>query len=236
MVGCDGDAAVFSLEYTKVLSGGRGGFVLFQSEELRRKTMETVRNDPGSKPLRAVCSIFKDVLLYRGVTLPFVYPLFIKWFHRRRGYSGDTGILRPIRDSLYTAGLSGPEAFMALGNLDRVEEIIRKREEIATRYIRELSGLAMVRTPRPEPTDRVSWMRFPLRITGMDKKIFYERMLARGVDLGFSFSYSLSPDRERSRRTAAETVNLPCYSTLSPAEVDRVVSAVKAALDPEGVA
>jgi dTDP-4-amino-4,6-dideoxygalactose transaminase len=156
-----------------------------------------------------------------------VYGFFIRVFYEKYGFSTDRGEIRPHMDALYRYALSSVEATIGLSNLRRVERIIRRRWEVADQY---LNGLADVRgfgLPVFPPHSFCSWMRFPVRIIHQKRKEFYLKCLRKGLDLGFTYTYSCSDTCKHSTLAAQQVVNLPINSHLTDGEVNKIIKIVK---------
>ncbi len=227
LVGTGGLASLFSFEFTKVLSAGRGGFILFRDEglyeEVRRLTSQGLRPAPFS----FVAKIMGVLFFHKVITVPFWYGLFIKPFYRKYGFSTDRGEIRPSFDPLYQYSLSPMEATLGLMNLKRVERILRRRWEIACQYDEGLGELKGLRLPVVPAGSFCSWMRFPARVLFQDKRDFYSRCLVKGLDLGFTYSYSCSDRCANAQLAGRQVVNLPLNSSLKRDEVIRIIRIVR---------
>jgi dTDP-4-amino-4,6-dideoxygalactose transaminase len=173
------------------------------------------------------------LVLHKIVTLPMVYDLFIKIFYRKVGLSMDQGDIHPHKDELYGNCLSPIEATLGLLSLKRVENIIRRRGEIGQQYLqglREVKGLGLPVLP---PHTSCSWMRFPIRILNQERNEFYLRCLRKGLDLGFTYTYSCSEECPKSLLAASQVTNLPMNSSLTDSEVMKIIRTTKEAIQTE---
>jgi perosamine synthetase len=226
-VGTFGLASIFSFEFTKVLSAGRGGFVLFNENALYEETKLLVGKELRRPSPMFMAKIILMLFLHKIVTLPMVYNLFIRIFYRECGFSMDQGEIRPYKDELYRYSLSAFEAAMGLLNLKRVGNIIQRRWEIAHQYLRGLNEMKGLGLPVLPPHSYCSLMRFPVRILNQNRDEFYLSCLERGLDLGFTYTYSCSEDCRTSLLAASQVVNLPMNSSLTGAEVVKIISTIK---------
>ncbi len=227
LVGTFGSASIFSFEFTKVLSAGRGGFILFNDEDLFEKVRLLTQKELHKPSSLFMGKIMSILFLHKVLTLPLVYGFFIRVFYEKYGFSTDRGEIRPHMDALYRYALSSVEATIGLSNLKRVERIIRRRWEVADQY---LNGLADVRgfgLPVFPPHSFCSWMRFPVRIIHQKRKEFYLKCLRKGLDLGFTYTYSCSDTCKHSTLAAQQVVNLPINSHLTDGEVNKIINIVK---------
>lgn len=227
LVGTSGLASIFSFEFTKALPAGRGGFILFNDEDLYEKVGRLTEQELRPPPPLFAAKVMLTLFLHKMITVPFWYGLFIKMFYRRFGFSLDRGEIRPSHGPLYQSTLSSLEATLGLFNLERVEEILQRRWEIACRYRGGLEGLEGIALPVFPSRSFCSWMRFPVRILQQDRRNFYLACLKNGLDLGFTYTYSCSSQCENSRLAARQMVNLPMNSNLTEAEVTKVIRVVR---------
>lgn len=225
--GTFGTAAFSSLEHTKVLAAGRGGFLLCNTPRIHEAVLKALRDEPLKPSGPASLKEFLKLFAYKAVTLPFVYPAFIRRFIRRHGLSADDGTLRPVKNHLYTEELSRPQAAVALRNLRRIDRIIARRRAIAEAYWKGLEGVAGIEMPRPRPGTEPSLMRFAFRVLSMSRDNFHAACLKRGLDLGLGGSYSCSPDCPRAVEAASRTLNLPFNSNLSDRQVRTVIGIIR---------
>jgi perosamine synthetase len=229
--GTFGLASIFSFEFTKVVSAGRGGFILFNDDPLYDQVRSVVEEELEKPSSRFMANMVLSLLLHKFLTKPLIYRIFINYFSRRFGLSKDRGEIVPEKDELYRYRLSPVEATLGLRNFERVEPIIQRRWEIALRYVKGLSGVEGLALPVFPRDSFCSLMRFPVRVTGQEKKEFFFKCLGRGLDLGFSFNYSCSDRCANSVVAAQQVVNLPLNSHLRDEEVDRVITIVKEVLE-----
>ena len=136
-------------------------------------------------------------------------------------------------------------AAIGIHQLRRAEAFQRRRQAVAERYDAGLAGLPLVLPPQPAAGDRHAWHLYPVRLgdaATIGRDALIERLYAAGI--GCSVQYiplHLQPywrDRYRldpasfphSQRAYERLVSLPIYTTMSDADVDRVVAALRAEL------
>jgi dTDP-4-amino-4,6-dideoxygalactose transaminase len=227
LVGAFGLASIFSFEFTKVLSAGRGGFILFNDEDLFEKVRLLTNKELNKPSPLFMGKIMSMLFLHKVLTIPFVYSFFIRVFYEKYGFSMDKGEISPRMDALYRHALSPIEATIGLSNLKRVERIIRRRWEVAGQYLNSLAEIKDFGLPVLPPDSFCSWMRFPVRVLHQDKRDFYLACLKRGLDLGFTYAYSCSEQCKNSELAARQVVNLPMNSNLTGGEVMKIIKVVK---------
>jgi dTDP-4-amino-4,6-dideoxygalactose transaminase len=142
------------------------------------------------------------------------------WCHVRAGLDGRLDVLR---------------AAVGIGALERIEETLAARREVADRYIARLGGEADLMISSPPPGVLPSWTAFPVRL---DERFVMEDRdsIIRGMrrhDIGVTAGWALGPALPIARhggdpedrwpfaaRLAARTMLLPCHSFVTPADVD----------------
>jgi dTDP-4-amino-4,6-dideoxygalactose transaminase len=144
------------------------------------------------------------------------------WGHHRTGVDGR---LDPLR------------AAVAIGVLERLEETIELRRQVADRYVARLGGESQLQIPAPAPNARPSWPAFPVRlderfvledrdaiIAGLRR---HEILAAAGWSFGPDLPIVAGPGCAEDQwpiaaRLAARTIHLPCHPFMTEREVDLV--------------
>jgi len=141
--------------------------------------------------------------------------------------------------------LSDPAAALGLVQLARAEQMRRRREEIALRYVDALSDLPVTLPPMPAPGDVHAWHLFVIRLAD-DAPISRDELITELGRLGIACSvhfiplhlhtywrdhYGLRPEMfPVATREAERVVSLPLYSRMRDRDVERVVDAVRKVL------
>ena len=132
-------------------------------------------------------------------------------------------------------------ASIGLVQLGRLPEMQRRRDEIAARYLRELSDVPHLAHQRPadRPGDRASWCMFVVTIeprTGLNRDRFVEALRERNIGTSVhyvpthqftayrSLGSALLPNTET---LGSRIVSLPLYPTMSETDVSDVIEAVR---------
>jgi dTDP-4-amino-4,6-dideoxygalactose transaminase len=229
-VGSFGYAAVYSFEATKLLTLGRGGLITF----VDARAYEGFREYIGGNVYReGSARLAVRVALDPLLTSRALFPVVRRLYTALKGFTADDGILDL---SWKPRGLPEPAAWqtrLGLRLVKRLGEVIARRKELASLYLDRLRGVEGIELPAiPADRDPVL-IRFPVRITCMPKTEFYRRCVARGLDLGFTFSYACDPDAERfpnSHIVATQVLCLPIYSKLRNEDAESVVRTIRAVL------
>ncbi len=208
------DATVFSFYANKTITTGEGGMVVTRDVALAKR-MSVMR----------LHGMSRDAFDRFNTTRP-------AWYYE---------IVAPG----YKYNLTDIAAALGLHQLKRAQALRDRRAAIAQRYDAAFAGLPVVRPPQAEPGDQHAWHLYVLQVgegapCGRDDLI--ARLFAAGV--GCSVHYiplHLQPYwRDRYGLQAAafphsqaaydRMLSLPIYPSMTDAQVDRVVAAVREAL------
>jgi perosamine synthetase len=144
----------------------------------------------------------------------------------------------------YNYRLDDLSAALGLAQVERLDEILAARAEVAARYRELLAGVDGVAAPLPDDDDHVrSWFVYVVTLArGADRDGVMARLAAEGIaSKPYLPSIHLQPYyRERfgyregmlpvSEDTSARTLALPFHSRLPAADQERVVEALARAL------
>jgi perosamine synthetase len=134
-------------------------------------------------------------------------------------------------------------AALGLVQLRRLPELLARRARVAAWYDRALAGVAGVERPHAAPWARAAWFVYVVRLRpGTDREAVIRHLAERGVAAKPYFPpIHLQPYFRAlgsqpgqfpvAEDVAARTLALPYYSTLSEAEVHRVVEVLKEAIE-----
>jgi dTDP-4-amino-4,6-dideoxygalactose transaminase len=152
-----------------------------------------------------------------------------------------------VREPGFKYNMPDIAAAMGLVQLQRLDAMQSRRDEIAERYIQAFSRMSGVRCQAPpsNPGDRHSWCMFVLRIiaeqTGVQRDDLIERLKEQNI--GTSVHYipthhfhayrSLAPEGlAATDQVSREIISLPLYPTMSDDDVNDVIEAVNRAISP----
>jgi dTDP-4-amino-4,6-dideoxygalactose transaminase len=146
-----------------------------------------------------------------------------------------------VREPGFKYNMPDIAAAMGLVQLERLEQMQRRRDALAQRYREGLSDVPGVELQAPPANagDRHSWCMFVIRIdqqrAGISRNDFIEAMSARNI--GTSVHYipthrfhayrAFAANLPATDRVADEIVSLPLYPGMSDRDVDDVVDAVR---------
>lgn len=215
MVGTHGhDATVYSFYATKTMATGEGGMVLTPHEDLAKR-MRTMR----------LHGINRDV--------------FDRYTSRKPSWHYD--IVAPgYKDNL-------PDTAAAMGRvqLRRLPEMTATRAAIAARYDQAFADLPLQLPAHPAEDSSHAWHLYVVRLTEdcpLDRDDFIARMSEERVGTSVHFiplhlqpywrdTYQLSAeDYPVATAEFQRVVSLPIFSSMTTAQVDRVIDAVRTIL------
>jgi dTDP-4-amino-4,6-dideoxygalactose transaminase len=229
MAGSFGDAAFFSFDSTKLITVPmKGGAITAKDPELfariRTIYLAEIRRMPLAHKLQ--------LLLLAALMLVLEYHMLYSIFHcivfsSRGRFTSDTPDVNLLKTAFYRYNLANWQSYIALEQLDRIEQIIQNRRK---RYMEFQNGLKECRAIElPPPDDRGEWacIRFPIRVRS-NKMRYYKRACRHGVDFAFSFTYLASPRTyQKAWRLAQSVLDLPFYAKICDSEMRRVIAALK---------
>jgi perosamine synthetase len=163
------------------------------------------------------------------------------WSRYAVGGSWDYQILAPG----YKYNLTDMAAAIGLCQLERADEMRRRREEIAEIYRTQLGSVDEIELPDTDPNRLHSWHLFPIRCRldrlAVDRNVIFEALKDDGISCSVHWRplhlHAYYRDTYGWQATDCpiaswvwETlISLPIYPDMTSADIERVVSAVKSA-------
>jgi perosamine synthetase len=133
------------------------------------------------------------------------------------------------------------EMSAALGvcQIDKIEEIIKKRQTLANKYLEELKDISQIKLPQVEFFNKSTWFVFPIRVDSKIRDLLIEKLKDKGVSSKAYFfpCIHLQPfykekfgfkkgDFEIAEKLSLETIVLPFHTQLSFEEIKQVKEAL----------
>jgi len=146
----------------------------------------------------------------------------------------DVGYLHD--DVGYNYRLTNLSAALGLAQVRRLDEFVASKRSTAAAYDAAFADLALTRPPRIEGFDSTYWLYSVLVPEGRDRDVFLQHLTAAGVGARALWRplHAQPPlrDADRLGGQVADAlfdrgVSLPCSSTITPAEIERVTDAVQ---------
>jgi perosamine synthetase len=210
-VGADADVAVFSFHPRKLVTTGEGGMIVTRSRPLAAR-------------LRS--------LRHHGVSMSD--------FAR---HAAGTVVVEAYREIGYNYRMTDLQAAVGLVQLGRLEALIAQRQAQGERYDRAFAKHPALAIPQVPPNVRFNYQTYLLRLlpgARMSRDALMQRLLEQGIATRRGV---MAAHREPAYRAARLRVPLPAtteadrralvlplYHAMTPAEQDRVIEAVLAAV------
>lgn len=237
-VGSFGDAAIFSFNQDKVVSGISGGAAIIRQSKL-----------VGSFKKKAYLSDVSSLGILKILLHPLIWylalPIYeslnlgkgIIWLARQVGIFGNT-ITELEENGNMPSGLlktiSEPQAELAMSGLKRLEKDNNRRREIASRYRSKLADLPI---QHPIAADASIYLRYPIQV--LDSLKLFKTARRKGIILGKWYNTPIFPWTRAAQKyyklgscpvaenVGKKVVNLPTSPRLLDQEVDKIINVVK---------
>jgi len=206
---------VFSFHPVKIITTGEGGMALTNDVELAEKLSRLRTHGITTKPDCMISRPPEEIWNYQQIDLGFNYRM--------------TDIL----------------AALGLSQLNRLDDFLAKRHEIATLYDLALSELPII-CPWQNPMVHSSYHLYPILVKATDRMVYrqkraYESLRARGIAVNvhyipvhrhpyyeaMGFKVGDFPVAERFHK---EVISLPIYPSLTKDDQDNVINTLRVAL------
>lgn len=207
------DMTVFSFHPVKLITTGEGGMVVAKRQDLYEKLV---------------------LLRSHGITREAV---------QMQGASEGPWYYQQI-DLGYNFRLTDIQAALGVSQMARLEEFISRRHYLANRYHKALAGLPLI-LPWQHPESHSAWHLYVIRLKlhelGRSRREVFDSLRQAGIGVNVHYiPVHLQPyyqaqgfrrgDFPEAERYYAEAISLPLYFGLSEAQQDRVIEALKGAL------
>jgi dTDP-4-amino-4,6-dideoxygalactose transaminase len=211
----ESDATVFSFYANKTMTTGEGGMLITRDKALAAR----------AKVMR-LHGMSRDAFDRFTAKVP-------SWYYE---------IVAPG----FKYNLTDIGAALGLQQLKRIGAFQQRRIELAQRLDAGLKDLPLMLAPRPKAGDQHSWHLYVVRLADeakVPRDRFIERMFEQGIGCSVHYiplhlhpywrdRYGLKPEQfPHSQRAYERMVSLPLYTKMSDADADRVVAAVRNALE-----
>lgn len=141
----------------------------------------------------------------------------------------------------YNYRMTDMQAALGLSQLERLDEYVQRRHALAQRYDRLLAELPLI-LPWQSPDAYSALHLYPIQLdaerTALDRKTVYERLREAGIGVNVHYiPVHLQPhyqaqgfaagDFPRAEAYYAQALSLPLFPTMTEAQQDRVVAALR---------
>jgi dTDP-4-amino-4,6-dideoxygalactose transaminase len=210
----DSDATVFSFYANKTITTGEGGMLVTRDAALAQRAQ-----------IMRLHGMSRDAFDRFTATRP-------SWYYE---------IVAPG----FKYNLTDIAAALGIHQLKRLGGFQQRRAAIAAQYDAAFAGLPVITAPGATGGDVHAWHLYVLRLrpeAGVARDAFIERLYARGISCSVHYiplhlqpywrdRYALNPAQfPHSQRAYEAMVSLPLYTRMNDGDVQRVITAVHAAL------
>lgn len=137
-----------------------------------------------------------------------------------------------IAETGYKYNWNDIQAAIGLVQLDRLDDMIQRRIDIAHEYYRRLEGVPNVQPPEYHPGH--TWHLYPIRVPAEHRDGLIDALLARGVSAGVHYKplyhYPMFADLDRPEvvdREWQRLVSLPIFYDLTMGQVDYICRVIR---------
>ena len=222
-------ASVVSFEFTKPLTCGRGGAILFNDESLY-KEVKTHTDNSGKKCFIYSLNFIIILLINKILTQKSIYAIVNAVYTKFLGSTTAYPNYGSNLNYLYNSSLGNISCKLLYKNFMDFEKTILKQKEIISFYQNLLKENKQIIIPSYDAYKFPVFMRYPVYMIEIEKNIFYKKMNKLGIDLGFTFSYSCDPNKENSPvsfMAAKSVLNLPTTSSLKKRDLIKIAKSFK---------
>ncbi len=241
-----GDAAVFSLQSSKIITAWKGGVVTTDNQEL----YQFLTREKNKLPYPSCAKLIFNLLLtylrgtlfsgrkvYGAVVSPLRKALSCKlmaggasWLLDQDPSEAVTAQSSRLLPEYEKVRFTNLQAAVALASLRNIGKILFKRRALAKMYYEELSRLGGVILPKPLPECSHAYGRYPIRLKGYTKQKMKHLLGSLGIEAAGYYPYICPQtffykdvyggDRfPNAAKAAEETFLLPLHTRLKQEDV-----------------
>ena len=203
------DITIFSFHPVKIVTTAEGGMALTNDEALAAK-MALLRSHGITRDPSQMDQDPEGAWYYQQIDLGFNYRM------------------------------TEMQAALGVSQMDRIETYVARRHAIARRYDALLQDMPVVR-PMQTADAYSAYHLYPVRVPPADRLRVFERLREAGIGVNVHYiPVHLQPyyramgfepgDYPEAERYYAEAISLPLYPTMSEAQQDQVVAALRSAV------
>ncbi|MBW2974146.1 DegT/DnrJ/EryC1/StrS family aminotransferase [Candidatus Woesearchaeota archaeon] len=249
-----GDAAVFSLQSSKIITAWKGGVITTNNKELYGWLKEERKkqiNPPTLKLifncyityLRKICS---NRLLYKCTMKPlkdmassrYIGGLTEKLIDQNpiEAINGKSPKKMPASEKFRFTNL---QALLALPSFEKIDKIIKRRREMAKILAEELKSKPNIKFPSERKGAKNAYGRFPVRIEGENKYDIQKKLSMKGIEVSLNYPYIIPQTQYMKKynldkkmypnavKASKETFILPFHTGLKNEEIAYMAKSIK---------
>lgn len=241
-VGSIGNAAIFSLQSSKIITGWRGGVVVTDDDKLA-EWLRTEQKKLRQRKFSELLFYIKYTFFHYFFSVPWLYGMTvnpIKSFFLKRGRIGEavSGKSPEKMPSQMATRFTNIQAALAINGLRRIDELIKKRRKIAKIYFDTLEGIKNVYVPKELKNSKNVYGRFPVIIDSITKQQAHTFFFKHNIQVGLNYPYicPLTQHIKKSYsgsefpnalKSAEQTFLLPMYDSLTELQAKKIVKVMK---------
>ena len=239
MAGTFGRAAYFSFQWNKPFTTGIGGMATVNERSLADKIAKICRQQLCLPQLKTVLLLSVQRLVYHALIYPRTNALatsLFRWLTSKRvvvGSSSTCEFVPEMPDDFFMA-MSGSQARAGLRQLEKIDDNIAHRKQMAGLYENLLSEVGWPSRKYDKSVMEPVLVRYPVRVS--DKAKALAQAARAGIELGSWFESPLHPIKTaldsydyhlgmcpEAERASKEVVNLPLHPRVSEKTARRTV-------------
>jgi len=226
-VGTFGHAAYFSFQWNKPYTTGLGGMAITNNAELAKK-IESLRGSEMCPPsMKESIMLWAELVIYRSIVYPRTAALaqgLFRYLTKKGAVVGSSSAseFQPTMAWDFFKGISSVQARSGLRQLEKIEQNIAHRLEMAQFYDQLFQQRGWLACTYDRSTIQPVMVRYPVRI--IEKAEALAQSAKEGIELGSWFECPLHPVETpltvygyemgmcpQAEKAASEVVNLPLH-------------------------
>ncbi|MBN1896579.1 MAG: DegT/DnrJ/EryC1/StrS family aminotransferase [Candidatus Aenigmarchaeota archaeon] len=242
--GALGDAGMFSLQESKIITGWRGGVATTNRKDIYEKLI-ALRNEEKFTPSPKLLFnlVFSSKRRFFSQRYTYRYTMYglkrLMTSDMMVGMLGNIMEFNPLESidgwspkdmpEHENGSLSNIQATVALESMKKINIIVKRRREMAKIFQDELSKIDSIHYPKDTKEAKHAYGRFPIRIEGKEKGIVRAKLLKAGIETSSNYPYICPytahiPSSSRcsypnASVAARETLLLPFHTLLSDDDI-----------------
>lgn len=235
-VGGIGDAAVFSLDRSKMITSYHGGIMTTNS----KKIYDSLKKERES--LKKTINGHRELLrlyIYHTASNPYIWNILYRiWKLKNTKGTTNTGIAELPMPEHHLQKYSPIQATVARKQLKKVDGFIEKRRKNSRILTKALSNNTQIAIPQEPKGHKHIYARYVIRLkksSSMNRQNLITKLIEKGIDPGFWYSYSLpyteyykkfNQKSPNAKEASKSTLTLPNYPSLKKNDMKHIADTV----------
>lgn len=253
-VGTLGDAAIFSLQSSKILTAWKGSVITTNNYEL----YEFLLNEREKQPMISLSKLFSNLsitYLRKLFSSPAIYGFTMYPLKRFAFSSAGKGFVEAIINQNPKEAITGDssedlpltekvrfinlQASVVIPSFRKIESLIEKRRYLAKLIFNELKNDDRIKIPEENTKVKHAFGRYPIRIPGLSKFALEKLFLKQGIEIALNYPYIIpntpfmkglhfnEKDYPNALIASRETFLLPFHTFLKEDDIFLITNAIK---------